>query len=282
MNSLLKQGMGRSWHPLALVSTPCRVTHPGSPTLRFGIPSGTLNQKWCFFGNVGDSRELTENDSSDSLPVTEFAGLDVYQRNLAAIEERLPDSERLIRARQRVEAILFLSREPLSSRKIAQLACLADATQARTLTRQLNELYRQENHAFQIEESSGGYIMLTRPQFARWLRRLDYVPSDVRLGLPALETLTIIAYKQPVVRAYIESVRGANSDEALRQLLERDLIRIAGRSEELGRPYLYGTTKRFLQMFGLRSLDHLPKKEWVLQTEGQLANPAMDDSIHGT
>ncbi len=196
--------------------------------------------------------------------------LDTFRANLAAIEERLSDSERLIRARQRVEAILFLSREPLSPRKIAQLACLADATQARTLTRQLNEMYRQENQAFQIEETSGGYILLTRPQFSRWLRRLEHIPGEVRLGLPALETLTIIAYRQPVVRAYIEAVRGANCDEALKQLLERDLIRIAGRSEELGRPYLYGTTKRFLQVFGLRSLEHLPRKNGFCKMDSSL------------
>ncbi len=185
----------------------------------------------------------------------------------------------MLRARRRVEAILLLSREPLSTRKIAQLASLADATQARTLTRQLNELYQRESHAMQIEETAGGNVLMTRAQFAPWLRQFDHVPTELRLGVGALETLTIIAYRQPVVRAYIESVRGSNCDEMLKQLLDRDLIRIAGRSEDLGRPFLYSTTKRFLQIFGLRSLEHLPKKEWVLQADVQFANQTTDDSI---
>lgn len=253
---------------------------PFAPSVQ--ASSHFLQRTWLF--NLEPQAAGDELADENNVPenLAESAGIETYRRNLDAIEARLPESERLILARQRVEAILFLSREPLSSRKIAQLACLADATQARTLTRQLNDLYREESQAFQIEETSGGYLLLTRPQFSKWLRKLDHVPGDIRLGMPALETLTIIAYRQPVVRAYIESVRGANCDETLRQLLERDLIRIAGRSEELGRPYLYGTTKRFLQMFGLRSVDHLPKREWVLQTDLQLANPALDDSIHGT
>ena len=194
-------------------------------------------------------------------------------------EEFLSMNERNVRARRRVEAILLICREPLTSRKIAALATLEDATQARTLIHQLNELYQQESYAFQIEEQAGGYVLVSRPQFARWLRGLSHISSPIRLGLPALETLTIIAYRQPIMRAYIESVRGSASDEVLRQLQERDLIRITGRSEDLGRPYLYGTTKQFLQIFGLRSLEHLPKKEWVMRTDAQFANSASHDSI---
>ncbi len=171
----------------------------------------------------------------------------------------LTDSEEMVARRQRVEAILLLTREPLNSRKLAQHARLSDGTEARTVVRQLNELYDQAGRAFRIEEVAGGYRLLTRRQFSPWLRRLEHVPSEVRLSAPAMETLAVVAYRQPVLRAQIEAIRGVNCGEILRQLMERDLVRIGGRSDELGRPYLYTTTKRFLQLFGLRNLDDLPR-----------------------
>lgn len=166
---------------------------------------------------------------------------------------------------RRLEAILLLSREPLPSRRLAGLAGLADATEARTLIRRINDRYDRQGRAFRIEEVAGGFLLLSRPQFAPWLRRLGYVPQEERLTQPALETLAVVAYRQPVQRADIEAIRGVGCDEVLRQLIQRDLVRICGRSEDLGRPYLYGTTKRFLQMFGLRSVDRLPRAEWINQ-----------------
>ncbi len=182
---------------------------------------------------------------------------------MQGLEEIETDEER----RRRLEAILFLSKEPLPSRRLVSLAGLADATEVRTLTRQLNELYESEGSAFRIEENAGGVQLLTRPQFGTWLRRLPFVPGELRLTQPTLETLALVAYRQPILRADIEAVRGVGSGEMLRQLMQRDLVRICGRSEELGRPYLYGTTRRFLQLFGLHSLDRLPRGEWVRQTE---------------
>lgn len=100
--------------------------------------------------------------------------------------------------------------------------------------------------------------MLTRPMFGPWLRRLIQTPVETRLSAPAMETLAVVAYRQPVVRADIEAVRGVQCGDILRQLMDRDLLRITSRSDDLGRPLLYGTTKRFLQIFGLRNLDELP------------------------
>lgn len=157
----------------------------------------------------------------------------------------------------RLEAVLFLAREPLGSRKLAQLAGLADGTRARTLVRTLNRLYDAEGSAFRIEEVAGGLQLMTRPKFARWLRRLHPPGVEVRLSGPVLETLAVVAYRQPVLRAEVEAIRGVQCGEVLRQLVEVDLVRVVGRSEELGRPLLYGTTKRFLQVFGLRSLEEL-------------------------
>jgi segregation and condensation protein B len=159
----------------------------------------------------------------------------------------------------RVEALLFVAHEPLTSRKIAQLASLADGTEARTLIRRLNHFYDVQASAFRVEQVAGGYQILTRPKFGGWLRRLHPSAVETRLSAPALETLAVVAYRQPVVRAEVESIRGVQCGEILRQLIERDLVRITGRSDELGRPFLYSTTRRFLQWLGLRSLDDLPR-----------------------
>lgn len=159
----------------------------------------------------------------------------------------------------RLEAVLFLAREPVSSRKLAQITSLADGTEARTLVRVLNSYYEQQASAFRIEEVAGGFQLFARPQFGSWLRRLFQSPVEVRLSAPALETLAVVAYRQPVLRADVEAIRGVQSGEILRQLMERDLVKIVGRSPELGRPFLYGVTKRFLRIFGLRHLEDLPR-----------------------
>ena len=180
----------------------------------------------------------------------------------------------------------MIAREPLSARKLAVLAGLADPTQARTLARRLNEQYDLHGHAFRIEEIAGGMQLLTRPQFAPWLRRLSHVPGEELLSQGMLETLAIVAYRQPLLRAEIEAIRGVGCDEVLRQLMQRDLVRICGRQEDLGRPYLYGTTKRFLQLFGLQSLDSLPRAQKIRSEEAEIAsrlavNPRPAQDIEG-
>lgn len=159
----------------------------------------------------------------------------------------------------RLMAVLFLARQPLSTRKLSQYANLADGTEARTLVARLNQQLDVDGRAFRAEPIAQGFQLVTRPKFAKWLRRLEHVPGEVRLSAPAMETLAVVAYRQPVMRAEIETIRGVSCGEILSQLLARDLIRIGGRSDELGRPYLYNTTRRFLQVFGLRSLDELPE-----------------------
>lgn len=181
--------------------------------------------------------------------------------------------------RRRLEAAIFLSPEGESSRKLAKLAGLADATEARTLIRQINLELDSQGRAYRIEEVAGGYAMMTRSHFAPWLRRLPHVPGAVKLSQTALETLALVAYRQPVLRANVEAIRGVNCSEVLKQLMELDLVRISGRSEDLGRPYLYGTTRRFLQMFGLRSADRLPRIAWVNQDMLALSNQEPADLV---
>ena len=160
---------------------------------------------------------------------------------------------------QRVEGILFLARKPLNSRKIAQLAHLEDGTQARTMIGHLNRRYDEVGRAFHVKKISGGFQMLTRPKFFDWINRLEHSPNRIRLSNPARETLTVVAYRQPIIKVDIESIRGVSCGEMLRQLLEKGLVKISGRSEDLGRPFLYSTTRKFLAEFGFNSLHDLPK-----------------------
>ncbi len=165
----------------------------------------------------------------------------------ASFEDNSADEDPVVR-RMRLEAVLLVAKTPLTTRKLAQLALLADGTEARTLVRRLNRIYDDLGRSVRIEHVAGGFRLLTRAAYAPWLARLGHLPSAVRLSSPMMETLAVVAYRGPVSRADVEAIRGVACGELLRQLMERDLIRISGRSEELGRPYLYDTTKHFLQL----------------------------------
>ena len=173
----------------------------------------------------------------------------------------------------RLEAVLFLAREPLSTRKLAQLAGLADGTKARSLVSKLRRRLQSRASAVEPVEVAGGIQLLTRPQLGDWLSRQYGRPGEPRLSSPAMETLAVAAYRQPVLRAEIEAVRGVQCGELLKVLMERDLLRIVGRSEELGRPYLYGTTRKFLQVFGLQRLEQLPPIDQTLNPARRAVHP---------
>ena len=158
----------------------------------------------------------------------------------------------------RLEAVLFVADGALSIRKMVQAATLADAAEARRLLEEFNACYDADGSPFRIERVATGYQLLTRPPFSPWLDKLHQRQNELKLSSPAMETLTIVAYQQPITRADIEAVRGVQCAEMLKQLMERGLVRICGEEDSLGRPYLYDTTKKFLELFGLRSLDDLP------------------------
>lgn len=160
-----------------------------------------------------------------------------------------------------VEAVLFASDRPVTPGKLAEAAELSGVRAVREAVRLLNEGYEQSGRSFRIEEVAGGYQMLTLPEHKEALGRLLKSKRDARLSQAALETLAIIAYRQPILRADIEAIRGVASGEVLRGLMEKQLVRIVGRAEVLGRPMLYGTTRRFLEVFGLADLKELPRLE---------------------
>lgn len=160
-----------------------------------------------------------------------------------------------------VEAVLFAADEPIAPDKLAEIADLSGVKQLRDIIVELNGKYQQMTCSFRIESIAGGFQMLTLPPFNTWLSKLLKVRSESKLSPAALETLAIISYKQPILRVDIEAIRGVACGEMVRQLCDKGLAKIVGRAEVIGRPLLYGTTKRFLQVFGLNSLKDLPTAE---------------------
>ena len=160
-----------------------------------------------------------------------------------------------------LEALLFSTHHPLTAGRLAEMLELESTKPVRRAIKELNEQYITSDRSFRIEQVAGGYQMLTLPDFGEILQRLHQREVDAKLTKAALETLAIIAYKQPILRADIEAIRGVACGETIRSLMEKHLVRIDGRAEIPGRPILYGTTKRFLELFGLNSLKDLPQGE---------------------
>lgn len=162
---------------------------------------------------------------------------------------------------QVIEALLFASDAPLSPARLSELAEIGSVREVRKLIAALNEKYEAAGLSFRIEEIARGYQLLTQPPYQPWLARLNQHRDQTRLTPAALETLSIVAYKQPVIRADVEAIRGVSCGEVLNRLREMGLVKIIGRAEIVGRPLLYGTTRKFLDTFGLADLDDLPPVE---------------------
>lgn len=166
-----------------------------------------------------------------------------------------------------LEALLFATHHPLTAGRLAELLDLPTTKPIRKAIGSLNRQYGEGGRCFRIEQVAGGYAMLTLAEHGDLLKKLHQKEADARLTKAALETLAIIAWKQPILRAEIESIRGVACGETIRSLMEKHLVKIAGRAEEPGRPILYGTTKRFLEVFGLNSLKDLPQPEQLRARE---------------
>ncbi|TVP45980.1 MAG: SMC-Scp complex subunit ScpB [Gemmatimonadales bacterium] len=166
-----------------------------------------------------------------------------------------------MRPEQIVEAILFASDAPLRAEEIARADEALDEDQVEVAIQQLRQLYLESERAFDLVEVAGGHQLLTRPEFAGYLERFDTIPRPSRLSGPALETLAIIAYRQPIGRLEVEYVRGVGASGVIRTLQERGLVDVVGRGEGIGRPLLYGTTQRFLEHFGFESMESLPRPD---------------------
>jgi len=165
-----------------------------------------------------------------------------------------------------IEALLFLSGEPVTLSAIKDVVGLPEP-EIRSLMDELVMQYRERNGGLFIAEIANGYQMVTNPGYSEWVIKFRSTQLSSRLSMPALETLSIIAYKQPIIKAEIEELRGVNSDSAVKTLVEKRLIKVIGRKEAPGRPFLYGTTKEFLQYFGLKDLTELPTLKELAREE---------------
>jgi segregation and condensation protein B len=164
-----------------------------------------------------------------------------------------------------LEALLLSTHHPLTAGRLAELLDLETTKPLRKAIKALNEQYASSDRSFRIEQVAGGFQILTLPEHGDLLKKFHQKEVDAKLTKAAIETLAIIAYKQPILRADVEAIRGVACGETIRSLMEKRLVKIAGRAEEPGRPILYGTTKRFLELFGLNSIKDLPQPEALIE-----------------
>ena len=185
-----------------------------------------------------------------------------------------------------VEALLFASDAPVEASRLQDVLGLGSAAEARDLVEALRRRMQGDDRALQVVEVGGGFRLVTRPEVAPWLVKLARSRTRSRLSRPALETLAIVAYRQPVSRPEVDAIRGVNSEGVLDNLLDRRMVRIAGRKDSPGRPFLYETTRDFLIAFGLRDLADLPKPDGELimpeiATDAQAELPELDGPVEG-
>jgi segregation and condensation protein B len=190
-------------------------------------------------------------------------------------DERTPEGEPeapllpFAEVKASLEALIFASPEPLTVRDIARVLGGVAAEEWKAALEELKTDYGRDGRGLQLVEIAGGYQITTRPEYNDWVRELLDPKSPTRLSIQALETLAVIAYKQPVTLPEIIELRGVKSGGVLKTLLEKRLIRIMGRKDVVGRPMLYGTTKEFLLHFGLKDLTELPKIEEFAEVLGE-------------
>ncbi|MDD5449568.1 MAG: SMC-Scp complex subunit ScpB [Candidatus Omnitrophica bacterium] len=192
-------------------------------------------------------------------------------------------------AKRIIEALLFATNKPVPINDMARAIEDIDAALIRDLLEELNKEYESQNRSFSVAEIAGGFQLVADAYYAPWIKKLLNKEKTQRLSMPALETLAIIAYKQPITRSEIETVRGVNIDGVIESLLEKNLIKTSGRREAPGRPFVYTVTDEFLSHFGLRSLEDLPKLKEFTKEEieaGQrdlvIEKPDMEGKNNGT
>jgi segregation and condensation protein B len=220
-------------------------------------------QRWLMTQTLADAppTEPTDVADDDAVP-TEPAAPDAMADGPATPAEALPAEPAEVAVDlPTLEALLLTTHHPLTAARLAELLELPGVKAIRPAVAALNAAYEQTGRSFRVEQVAGGYQILTLPRFGEALKKLHQRELDAKLTKAAVETLAIIAYKQPILRADLEAIRGVASGETIRSLMEKHLVKIAGRAEEPGRPILYGTTKRFLELFGLNTLRDLPASQ---------------------
>ena len=177
-----------------------------------------------------------------------------------------------------IESLLFVTDEPLTVDRIKNIVAQAEAKDIRIALDELTADYDNRGGGFYLHLVAGGYQIRTRPEYTQWIKHLIQ-PKPLRLSKPALETLAIIAYKQPVIRSDVEHIRGVDCGGVLRVLMERKFIRVLGRKEIAGRPLIYATTKKFLEVFDLKDLKDLPTPKEIEELKDFASEPSPPASL---
>lgn len=162
-----------------------------------------------------------------------------------------------------LEVLIFLSQEPLTLDRIKEVLGEVPEEELQATLAALQADFNQESHGIEIIQSAGGYLFTTKPDHDQWVRRLLQIEKKSRLSSAALETLSVIAYHQPITQAEVSAIRGVDSTYSIKNLLQKKLIKIVGRKKAPGNPLVYRTSEKFLEYFGLNSLDDLPKEEEI-------------------
>lgn len=201
-----------------------------------------------------DAPAATETESAEKTPTesAEATAAPEAAAEVKAVDEKLP---------QKIEAVLMSTDRPLPSARLVEVLGAPNVRAIKEAVAGLNKVYEESQRSFRIEAVAEGWQILTLPEYGPVLEALHKVREQTRLSPAALEALAIIAYKQPILRADIEAIRGVACGEVLNNLMGKHLVKIVGHAEEVGRPRLYGTTKTFLRLFGLSNLADLPKVE---------------------
>lgn len=205
---------------------------------------------------------ITDSDMLDKENTSEISSGNNTQADPKPAKQQVlfpePEDDFKPTAESVIEAVLFGTNEPLTLLRLSSIVESDNATIKRHID-SLNKKYQANNNAFRIVKIAGGLEMMTLRPYNQWLSKLIRTRSDNKLSPAAMETLAIIAYKQPIIRVDVESIRGVSAGEMIRNLMYKGLVKITGRAEIIGRPMLYGTTKKFLEIFGLNTTKDLPK-----------------------
>lgn len=210
---------------------------------------------------VNPAPEETPAPAEAAAPAPQNAVSEPAKDSQVSLEEDSVPSGELVETddlKKIIETLLFITDRPVKPSRIADVVETADARRVREIIRELQEEYAAQGRAVQIVELGGGFQMSTKPEYGRWVRRLYNEKMTTKLSNAALETLAIVAYKQPITRAEMEAIRGVDVAGPLERLLERALVRVVGKKDTVGRPMVYGTTDEFLRMFGLNKISELP------------------------
>lgn len=218
-----------------------------------------------------DPQELQEEQDVQDVQVSQ-ADLDLEKQRQAEMDAHICGA---------IEALLFVCEKPITLEQLKNTLETVNSSQVKRAIATLQDIYDERNGGMTIMEIAGGYQMLSNATYATYVRSFYKTKKKEKLSRPALECLAIIAYKQPMTRSDIEVIRGVNSDGVVAHLLNKELIKIVGRKEVPGRPYTYGSTKKFLEYFGLKSLANLPKLEEMasLQSSEEKNPSAVDESV---